>query len=217
MELLLKWVLMATVQLAATMSPGPAFVIAVRNAMIYDRKTAVSTAFGLSLGVAAHVGFVLVGLAFLIAQSLFLYNFIKYAGAAYLLYIGIKAIRSAKKAQNDADKDHLNITVEDEPKVTRMSIPQAIMTGFLTNLLNPKAVIFFTAVYSQFITPDTPFFMHLLYGATSMVIEFTWFALLGLVLTNPRLKMMFSKVMQWVERVCGGFMIALGLKLALSK
>lgn len=213
MTLFFAWLVMASVQLAATMSPGPAFVVAVRNAMKYDRKSAIATAFGLSLGVAAHVLFVLLGIAFLIAKSVFMLNFIRYAGAAYLFYIGIKAIRSTAKKDEDADSVHDTQMGE---KAT-LGIKKAVITGFLTNLLNPKAVVFFTAVYAQFITPETPLFMHLVYGGTSVFIEFTWFACVAIVLTNPRLHAFFNRIMHRIERICGGLMIALGVKLALSK
>ena len=87
----------------------------------------------------------------------------------------------------------------------------------MTNVLNPKAVIFFTAVYTQFIDLHTPWQVHVLYGMTSVVIEFLWFAGVAVVLTNPLIKQKFMGVVHWIERSCGGLMIALGVKLALSK
>ena len=212
MELFLKWALMASVQLAATMSPGPAFVVSVRNSMAYNRSVGVFTALGLSLGVAAHVVFVLAGISFIIAQSVFLFNFIKYAGAAYLFYIGVKALFFSKKRENGAEKND-----DTSNRKGDMSVRKAIVNGFLTNLLNPKAVVFFTAVYTQFISIDTPFFMHMAYGLTSIFIEFLWFAGVAVVLTNPRVKAKFMRVMHWIERGCGGLMIGLGVKLAFTK
>ncbi len=213
MELFLKWALMASVQLAATMSPGPAFVVSVRNSMAHNRSVGVFTALGLSLGVAAHVVFVLAGISLIIAQSVFLFNFIKYAGAAYLFYIGLKALFFSKKRESDAG-------VQDDSAPNQkgaMSARKAVVNGFLTNLLNPKAVVFFTAVYTQFIGIDTPFFMHMAYGLTSISIEFLWFAGVAVVLTNSRVKAKFMRVMHWIERGCGGLMIGLGVKLAFTK
>ncbi len=209
MEFLLAWMLFASVQLAATMSPGPAFVMAVRNSMAHDRKIGILTALGLAIGVMAHVVFVIAGLSYLIAKSVFILNFIKYAGAAYLIYIGIKGLKSIKR--NDS-------TIKSEVKLDKeITIIKAISMGFLTNLLNPKAVVFFTAVYSQFIDVSTPLFMQISYGVTSIMVEFLWFSGVAIVLTNPLIKSKFMSVVHVVERICGGLMIALGLKLALSK
>tara|TARA_R110001592_G_scaffold29350_9_gene106625 strand:- start:43182 stop:43820 length:639 start_codon:yes stop_codon:yes gene_type:complete len=208
----LQWILMAAVQLAATMSPGPAFVVAVRNAMAYNRPIGILTALGLACGVAAHVIFVLAGISFLIAKSVFLFNFIKYAGAAYLFYIGVKALIFSKKKEDT--QNAVQNSVPDKPLISGY---KAVLNGFLTNLLNPKAVVFFTAVYTQFIDLSTPVFMHLAYGVTSVAIEFLWFAGVAIVLTNPAVKSKFMKIMHWIERGCGGLMIGLGVKLALTK
>jgi len=213
MELFLSWLVIASVQLAATMSPGPAFVVAVRNALAYDRKTGIATAFGLGLGVMAHVVFVLCGIAFIIAQSVFLFSFIKYAGAAYLFYIGIKAMLNSRKGKNKPVVDDSDIP----QSAKSISLRKAIVTGFLTNLLNPKAVVFFTAVFTQFIHPETPFSVLALYGGTSVSIEFLWFAGVSIVLTHARIRAVFLSFMHWVERICGGLMLGLGIKLALSK
>ena len=209
MELFLAWALLASVQLAATMSPGPAFMVLVRNAMAYDRKIGVSTALGLALGVLAHVCFVLIGISYLIAKSVFLFTLIKYAGAAYLIYIGVKALRSGKP-KTSFDEGNAS-------KNGSTTLAKAVSMGFLTNLLNPKAVVFFTAVFTQFIDPSTSLSVQLLYGFTSAGIVFIWFAALAIILTNHSIKHKCMGVMHKVERLCGGLMIALGLKLALLK
>ncbi|MGH1456090.1 MAG: LysE family transporter [Alphaproteobacteria bacterium] len=213
MELFLAWLVIASVQLAATMSPGPAFVVAVRNAIAYDRKTGIATAFGLSLGVLAHVSFVLCGIALIVAQSVWLFSFIKYAGAAYLFYIGVKAIIASRKVKMPS----IEINDDIQPAKLMISVRKAIVTGFLTNLLNPKAVVFFTAVFTQFINADTSFQVLALYGLTSVAIEFLWFAGVAIFLTHSRIRAVFLSYMRWVEGICGGLMVGLGIKLALSK
>lgn len=213
MEFFLQWVLMASVQGAATISPGPAFVVAVRNAMAYDRRAGIFTAFGLGLGVGVHVLVVLCGLAVLLQHYTFLFDFIRYAGAAYLIYIGGKAIFTKRKQASSSEA-----AVEAAPQ-TRSSISgrKALSIGFFTNLLNPKAVIFFTAVFTQFIGPGTPLSVMALYGLTSVVIEILWFSGVAVVLTDRRIKERFLGAVHWVERTCGGLMIGLGLKLAFSR
>ncbi len=211
MELFLSWLLMASVQTAAAISPGPAFAMILRNAIIYDKKTGVMTAIGLGLGIATHVTLVLCGIAVILSQSAFLFDAVKYIGAAYLIYIGIKAIATAKPAKSTQN----NETVLFEQKI--MTPFQAIRMGFLTNLLNPKAIVFFTAVFTQFITPETPGFMQVIFGITAVIIETLWFSSLALFLGDVRIKSRFMAVAHWVDRVCGGLLLALGVRLALSK
>ncbi|MCL4678379.1 MAG: LysE family translocator [Alphaproteobacteria bacterium] len=210
MTLFFHWLLMASVQAAATISPGPAFVVAVRNAMAYDRRTGIFTAFGLGLGVAVHVLVVLCGLAVLLQHYTFVFDFIRYAGAAYLIYIGAKALMTRAKPKAVS-------TDSVAPERVGISARKAVSIGFLTNLLNPKAVVFFTAVFTQFIGPGTPIAVMALYGATSVVIEIAWFSGVAVVLTDRRIKERFMGAVHWVERTCGGLMIGLGIKLAFSK
>lgn len=210
MTLFFHWLLMASVQAAATISPGPAFVVAVRNAMAYDRRTGIFTAFGLGLGVAVHVLVVLCGLAVLLQHYTFMFDLIRYAGAAYLIYIGAKALMSRAKPKAVS-------TDAVAPERTGLSARKAVSIGFLTNLLNPKAVVFFTAVFTQFIGPGTPISVMALYGVTSVVIEIAWFSGVAVVLTDRRIKERFMGAVHWVERTCGGLMIGLGIKLAFSR
>lgn len=208
MDIFLAWMLFLIVDIAVVMSPGPAFVALVRNAMVYDRKISIATALGLALGVAVHVILVLGGIAFLITKSVFLFNVIKYGGAGYLIYVGVKSLRTGGK--------HVVVNA-DEGHVRAITVRQAVFQGFLTNLLNPKAVVFFTAVFAQFIHPSMSFSVQMLYGFTPVCVEFIWFTGLSIILTNTSIKRMFMNVIHWVERLCGGLMIGLGVKLALFR
>lgn len=211
MSLFLSWMLFVGVQLLATLTPGPAFVMEVRNALAYGRRAGVITALGLGVGVGFYVVLVLCGLALVVSKSLFLYNLIKYVGAAYLVYVGVKGLMTRKKVQDAADVIHAPVTEK------HMSDKGAFLAGVLTNVLNPKAVIFFTAVFTQFIHVDTPFAVQFLYGVTSVAIEILCFVALAFILTKPAIRARFMAVLHWVERGCGGLMVALGVKLALSR
>jgi len=82
-----NWILLAGIFTMALASPGPDFVIAVRNSITFSRTAGILTAIGFAVGVGVHVTYTLFGLAAIIAQSVFLFNLIKYIGAAYLIYI----------------------------------------------------------------------------------------------------------------------------------
>lgn len=212
MEFFIAWFIFASVQLVATMSPGPAFAVVFRNAAVSTRRAGVMTAIGLGIGVGVHVFLVLAGLAMIVTQSVLLFSVIKYAGAAYLIYIGIKGLR-AKKQQ--AMSDEVLAVDTQAPVQKSVSDLKALRIGILTNLLNPKAMVFFTAVFTQFIAPGASVALMAAYGVTSVAIEVLWFAGLSFVLTDIRVQQKFKRVSHWVDRVCGGLLTALGVKLAL--
>lgn len=209
MEIFTAWLILASVNLVATMSPGPAFALTVRNSMIYSRRACLLCCLGLGLGVAIHVTLVLAGFAVLITKSSLLYNAVRYAGAAYLLYVGVKSLTAQKRDLKNNDN-------EPAPHKT-ISGFAALRMGTLTNLLNPKSMVFFTAVYAQFITPGIPWTILVLYGITTVLIEILWFMGMSVILTDPRVKRRFLGLVHWIERVCGGLLILLGIRLALSK
>lgn len=211
--ILTNWLLLAIIQAAATISPGPDFAMAVRNSIAYGRRTGIFTALGFSLGAGTHVWLVLFGFSVLIAQSVFLFNLVKYAGAAWLIYIGTKALLMKKENKTTASCD----TATDHSQTKTMTTFEAIRCGYLTNLLNPKAVVFFTAVYAQFVAPHTPPEIQVLYCLTTVLITAAWFSLVAAVLTIPQLRIQFLKIRHWIECTCGAAMIALGLRLALTK
>lgn len=210
MEFLLSWLLFASIQLAASMSPGPAFAMQIRAIIKYGRKGGIFTALGLGAGIAVHVILTLGGLVTVMAHAEGLFIAIKYLGAAYLAYIGIKALKA--KPQNETIP-----TAENVKDFETISALKALQIGFWTNVLNPKAVVFFTAVFTQFIAPDAGVPSLLLYGATSIAVESLWFIGLTIVLTVPPVRRTFRRIQHWIERVCGGLLLALGVRLALSK
>jgi RhtB (resistance to homoserine/threonine) family protein len=190
-------------------SPGPDFIVAVRNSILYSRKIGLVTALGFALGVIVHVVYTLFGIAAIIAQSVVLFNILKYAGAAYLFYIGYKSLRSKGFDENQN---------ETEGRVQKDMTPRkALWSGFLTNVLNPKATLFFLAVFSQFINANTPMIEQLAYGGLCITMTGIWFSIVAIVLTNSKIKAVFLKATKYIDRVCGAVLIALGIKLALSK
>lgn len=218
MEIFLAWLLLAGVQLAVTMSPGPAFVMSTRTALVHGRMQSIYTALGLGLGVGAHVIFVMLGLSLIIAQSVILFSIVKYAGAAYLMYLGGKSLYGVWKSRHQKPEELKSANPLPENLQFKRKAPwHFVLTGFLTNLLNPKAVVFFTAVFTQFISPETSLEIMVLYILTCSVIEAGWFSILGLVLTNTTIKTQFMRFMHWIEGLCGGIMILLGLRLLFAK
>ncbi len=144
MQYLPELLLVAGIHLLAVISPGPDFAMICKNSLVYSRRTGVYSALGLGLGIVVHVSASLLGIGFLISTSVFLYTLVKYLGAGYLIYIGIGALRARPRS----------VETDEERKHTKdLKGGQAIATGFLTNVLNPKAILFFLAFFTPVISP----------------------------------------------------------------
>lgn len=206
---LMQWLTLVAVFSLAVVSPGPDFVMAVRNSVLHSRRAGLFTALGFGCGVLIHVTYTVLGIAALIAQSILVFNILKFAGAAYLIWIGLQAIRS--KGMHDLD-----IKDATQPPAALLSDTAAFRSGFLTNVLNPKATLFFLAVFSQIIRSDTPQIWQAIYGLTCAVMVTAWFSMVAVVLTQQHIRARFMKAAQWIDRICGVLLIGLGIKVALA-
>ncbi|HOX40928.1 MAG TPA: LysE family transporter [bacterium] len=194
------------VHLLGVMSPGPDFAMITRSSLVYSRKTGIYSALGLALGILVHVTYSLIGIGLIISKSIVLFSTIKFIGAGYLIWIGYKSLRS--KPNEDKEK------VVEKKDIGTFA---AIRLGFFTNVLNPKVTLFFLALFTQVISPSTPFAIRIIYGIETSLMTFLWFGLVALVFSNPRIKQSFSRVQHHFEKVFGALLIALGIKVALSK
>lgn len=184
-------------------SPGPDFAIVVKNSLVYSRKTALLTAFGIALGILVHVAYTLLGLGLLVAKTPWLLFGVKCLGAAYLLYIGFKGLR-AKKAVSPLGNVH------HEHDISPFT---AIRSGFLTNALNPKCMLFFVSLFSVVMDPNTPFVIMLIYGLIIFVETLFWFGFVAFCLSGKRTREKFNAAGHWIERITGGVLMGLGIRL----
>lgn len=208
-DFIVNWMAVVVLVLFAAATPGPDFLITVRNAIIHGRMAGLMTALGIALGILVHVSYCILGIAAIIAGSAFLFALIKYAGAAYLLYLGISAVRSTGlREESVGDVANYNPRYR-----TYGNNFLAMRNGFLTNLLNPKATMFFLALYTQVIDPLTPYLVQSIYGLTAALVAALWFALLAVTLTARKLRAQFMRHGKWIDRLAGIFFILLALRL----
>lgn len=194
------------IHLMAVISPGPDFIMAVRNSLTYSRKTGIYTAVGFGLGIGVHVIYCVFGLALIISKSIIVFNVIKYLGAAYLIYIGVMSLFS-KSA---------NIEITEEHKKQDISSLKAVRIGFLTNVLNPKATLFFLSLFTFVITPDTPKTVSFGLGLMMMINTTLWFSVVAIFFTQKRIRTLFNKFQKWFNRFFGVILIAIGIKIILT-
>lgn len=194
------------VHLLAVASPGPDFIVAVKNSLTYSRKTGVYTAIGFGLGVGVHAMYCMAGIALIIAKSVLLFSAIKFAGAGYLIYIGYRSLITGAS--------HINIDKTEHR--SDISALAAVRIGFLTNVLNPKATLFFLSLFTLVISPDTPVSVIGIMCLLMIINTMVWFSLVAVFFTNSRVRSRFESYQSIFNKVFGGLLIALGIKVALS-
>lgn len=218
MSFFADWLTVLAIGCLAVMAPGPNLAMTLRNSLSYSRQSGIYTAVGLAAGNCVHVTYCLVGIGVIISESILLFNAIKWLGAAYLIYVGIKSLQAQRHqpiiSENSATPNIQYSSSQQTHDLTRFA---SIRIGFLTNLLNPKVTLFFLALFTQIIQPTTPLFIQAIYGLTMVALEFVWFALVAIVISQRSIKNRFLAISHWIERITGAILIALGLRLAVSQ
>lgn len=202
--------------LLAVMSPGPDFLIVTRNSLLYSKRVGLCTALGITIGTIWWVAASVLGISLLISKMVLLFNVLKWFGAAYLIYIGIKSFRTTKKKSGPANGNGQNVNASESVSIS-ISPLRGFLMGLGTNFLNPKAALFFASFFSVVITAKTPTMLRMGYGLEISLIALIWFSLLATVLSTSRIKGTFERISIWFNRVTGAILILLGVKLALTR
>ncbi len=199
--------IVAGAHLLAVASPGPDFAVVLKTALTQQRRTALLASLGVALGILVHVTYSMIGIALVISQSIVLFNIIKLMGAAYLIWIGIMALRSSRIEGDLA---------EFADSAANLSDGQAVKLGFLTNVLNPKATLFFLSLFTQVISPQTSGIVKLAYGLEMTIVTFLWFGLISVFMTQKPVQAAYLRVRHHADRLFGVLLIGLGIKVALG-
>lgn len=201
------WVVFLGAALAINLSPGPDLLYAISRTISQGTKIGLASAAGLWTGASVHVLAVAFGISTILLTSAKVFAAIKYAGAVYLLYLGLQAIRSRGSS--------FDVPQKKEPAITPM---QAYRQGILVDILNPKVAIFFMAFLPQFVRPDhgDPATQLILLG--SLVILIAIPVEIFFVLAASRTTCFFRqnpKTSVILDRILGTVLVALGVRLAL--
>ncbi len=190
-------------------TPGNDTIFILSKSIAQGKKAGVFSVLGIATGSILHTLLAAFGLSILIQQSPLLFNAIKYAGAVYLLYLAYTML---------TDKSKLNMNLRSSDYKTNYF--GIYRDGMITNILNPKVALFFIAFLPQFIAPNVkdsllPF---LLLGATFITTGTIWCLLLALFSATIFAKLKDHKnVASYIHKICGLSLVALSIKVALSK
>ena len=190
----------------AVASPGPDFVLISRQCLRYGRNIALWTSLGIAIGILFHVALSLIGLTILIQNQPTIFWFLKLLAALYIGYLGVVSLLS--KGSNYLESETTNV---DKREL------KSISTGFLTNVLNPKALIFFITVFTLVIDPDMTKILKISLGIYMSIATFIWFALVSILFTNKNATKRFKKLIPWVERITGLLLLLIALQILLQQ
>ncbi len=197
------------IALLAGMSPGPDFFVVMKNSLCHGRKIGIATSMGIAAALLIHVTYTIIGIALIIQHYHFLYVIIQIFGAVYLAYLGIKTIiLTFKKMKIELEETKKN----NESK----SIREGFINGFLCNLLNPKAFVFFLSIFSQFISPGMPKWMEIVFGIEVVITVGLWFVLLSVFVSSKRFRRIYEKIDVWLERIFGAILVFFAIRVIKS-
>lgn len=200
-------ILITSIHLLAAASPGPDFILVSQQTLSNGKKAGMLCSIGIALGLSIHILYSAFGLAALIASSANLLWVIKILGGSYLIYLGWQGIKAKAAAPEE-----VKTTV-----VVHHSAKKMIGLGFLCNALNPKAPIYFVSLFTLVLSADMPVYQIAIYGVWIMVLQFAWFSFIVMLLSRPAISQKFKQCGHWIDRVLGGAMIALGIKLMITR
>lgn len=192
----------------AVASPGPDFSIVLRQSLRHGRRAAIWTSLGIGSGVLLHVGYSLLGIGLVIAGSETWFTILKYAGAGYLTWLGIQSLRSRPRGPE---------TMLTEAGGARPRARGAFGTGFLTNALNPKATIFFVALFVTVISAETPKGVQAMYGLWMVGTTALWFCAVSVVFARESLRRAFWTRGHWIDRALGVVFLGFAASLLLAR
>ncbi|MEB6224544.1 threonine export protein RhtC [Pantoea anthophila] len=206
--MLMLFATVALVHLVALMSPGPDFFFVSQTAASRSRKEAMMGVLGITLGIVVWAGVALMGLHLILEKMAWLHQIIMVGGGLYLLWMGWQLMGSARQRHKQPQQD--------EPVVELPKRGMSFLKGLLTNLSNPKAIIYFGSVFSLFVGDDV--------GATErwglfllIIAEtFAWFALVAAIFALPWMRAKYQRLAKWVDGMAGVLFAGFGIHLIIS-
>ena len=204
MDAVVALVGLAVVHILAVASPGPSTVLVVQTAAVSGRRGGLIAAFAMMLGAVAWAAAALYGLQALFAHFTWLYRVFQIAGGLFLIYVAVMIWRHARDPLPELET------------VARGSDRQIFTRALLLQLSNPKIMVFFGSIFLSVLPQDLPGWMQAAVLVLVAFDEFAWFALLALTFSGGTARAFYRRAKFWIERIMGGALALLGLRLALS-
>ena len=192
-----------------TMTPGADTMIVIRNTLRGGARDGLVSSLGICLGLFVHATLSAVGISAILLYSATAFMLLKTIGALYLLWLGLSSLRSFWNAKKMHQK-----AVEKKP----FSFWASLQEGFLSNVLNPKAVIFYMAFLPQFISPEgSPLLQSMFLASLHFIVATIWQGILIMMICSANGFIMKKSVRKSMDFIAGSVMVLLGIKLFLAQ
>ncbi|WP_448548990.1 LysE family translocator [Thalassotalea fusca] len=202
------WLSLVTICILGALSPGPSLAVVIKNTLAGGAKQGYASAISHGIGVALYAAITATGIAVIIVQSPMLFTFIQYAGALFLVYLGIKALMSKKQS----------LPINDENAQTRADASQinGWRDGFLVAFLNPKLAIFFLALFSQFVDAEATYLQKVIMTLTVGTIDALWYVFVAFSLSRGPILNKLKRNSHIIDKITGGFLIMLAARVVIN-
>jgi len=190
------------IHLFAVISPGPDFAIITHRSIKYGRKSGFITSIGIGFGILVHVFYCILGIGYIISQNILLFNILKILGAVYICFLGINSFKYSAT----------NLSKIPDSRISHF-FDNSFIIGFLTNIFNPKATLFFISLFSLIVEYNTPFAIQLFYGFWMSLVTCSWFCLVSYFISSYYLKIFINKYSILINKVMGVILILVSFKL----
>ena len=198
---LIFWLQFAAVCIAGAMSPGPSLALIIRNSTKYNRLGGIMSAVGHGLGMGVYAIFAVTGLSIIILTNIYVFKSIQIVGIVFLFVFGILFIfQKNEKINIDDSQNKLN----------------SFLQGFSISILNPKILIWFSAVFSQFVKSDSNFLTNSILIITASAIDCIWYILVALIVTSYGLKDFFQKRINTIQKISGTVLVIISILLIIN-
>lgn len=197
---------LAGIYVMVLVSPGPNFLVITQAAISESRRHAIYTGFGVASGSAVLATAAATGMGLLLANFAWAHRIMQVLGGAYLLYIGVKIWRSARQP------------LPEKMALTKMrSLGAAYRYGALTNLTNPKAMVFFTTIFATLIGPALPAWLKAASVVEIFCISLSWNVVLATLFSRGAIQAQYRRAKTAISRMTGGLLSAFGVHMLLTK
>ena len=183
--------------LLGAMSPGPSMAVVINNAIFKGRYNGILTSIGHGVGIAIYATFAVLGLGLIIETNIIIFNSLKILSIIFLIFIGMKSI---------LNKEKLNLEKKDVKEKTI-----SFLQGFSISILNPKILVWFIAIYSQFMSVNNELIFNIYLILIAGIVDAFWYIFLTLAVTTASALTFFQTKILLIKKIQGFLFIAIGL------
>lgn len=206
--MLMLFLTVALVHIVALMSPGPDFFFVSQTAVSRSRREAMMGVLGITAGVMVWSGVALLGLHLILERMAWLHNIIMVGGGLYLCWMGYQMLRSALKKEPVAQAS---------PEVELAYGGRSFLKGLLTNLANPKAIIYFGSVFSLFVGDSVGSAQRWGIFVLIALETLAWFTLVASLFALPKMRRGYQRLAKWIDGTAGALFAGFGIHLIISR